>query len=146
MENSIQQLSQLFTRIAIGTAYFVFGTDRLGLWGKPGDENVSWGDWQHFMVRAEKLMSFLPHQLVEPFAIVATVAEISLGVLLIVGYKTRYAALGSGVLAFLFAFSMTVSLGVLSPLGAGVFTICGASFLLQTIPDYTLSIDALIKK
>lgn len=58
MKNNIQQLAQLATRVAIGTAYFIYGVDRIGFWGKPGEENVSWGDWEHFMVRAEKVMSF----------------------------------------------------------------------------------------
>ena len=90
--------AQLYLRIAIGAAYLVFGFDRLGVFGKYGEKNVSWGDWQHFMVRAEEIMNFLPRTLVEPFAIIATAAEISFGVLLIVGFKTRLAAAGSGVL------------------------------------------------
>lgn len=141
-----QQISQLFLRLAIGVAYFIYGTDRLGLWGKYGEKNVSWGDWQHFMVRAEEIMNFLPHTLVEPFAIIATAAEISFGVLLIVGFKTRLAAAGSGILALLFAISMTISEGFLSPLGYGVFAISAASFLLYTIESYNFSIDKLLHK
>lgn len=141
-----QQISQLFLRLAIGVAYFIYGTDRLGLWGKYGEKNVSWGDWQHFMVRAEEIMNFLPRTLVEPFAIIATAAEISFGVLLIVGFKTRLAAAGSGILALLFAISMTISEGFLSPLGYGVFAISAASFLLYTIESYNFSIDKLLHK
>jgi len=146
MKNSQQQVLQLFTRIAIGSAYFIYGADRLGLWGKPGDKNVAWGDWEHFMARAEKVMGFLPHGLIGPFAVIATVAEISLGILLIAGYKTKYAAFGGGILAFLFATSMAISFGILSPLGSGVFAVCAACFLLQTIPAYSFSVDALLKK
>lgn len=141
-----QQTAQLFLRLSIGVAYFVYGTDRLGLWGKYGEKNVSWGDWQHFMIRAEEIMNFLPHSLVEPFAVIATAAEISFGVLLVIGFKTRQAALGSGILSLLFAVSMTISSGFLSPLGYGVFAICAASFLLYTIESYNFSLDKLLRK
>lgn len=141
-----QKIAQFFLRLSIGVAYFIFGTDRLGLWGKYGEKNVSWGDWQHFMIRAEEIMNFLPHSLVEPFAVIATAAEISFGVLLIIGFKTRLSALGSGILALLFAISMTISGGFLSPLGYGVFAISAASFLLYTIESYDFSIDKLLRK
>lgn len=146
MKDKVQQLSQLFLRIATGIAYFIYGTDRLGLWGKPGGKNISWGDWQHFMEYAKQVMSFLPDAVIPVFAATATVAEIILGILLMAGYKTKYAAFGSGLLSFLFALSMTISFGFLSPLGYGVFTVCAASFLLCTIDKYNFSIDQWIRK
>lgn len=32
--------AQLYLRIAIGISYLVFGLDRLGAFGKPGDKNI----------------------------------------------------------------------------------------------------------
>lgn len=52
--------AQLYLRLSIGTAYLVFGLDRLGTWGKYGGKNVSWGDWEHFEKYAAEVMSFLP--------------------------------------------------------------------------------------
>lgn len=142
-ESKLQNLYQLFLRLAIGVSYVVFGADRLGLWGKYGDKNVSWGDWSHFMEYASKVMGFLPFSLAQVFAGMATACEITFGIMLIIGLKTRYAAIGSGALSFLFAFSMTISFGVLKPLAYSVFTVSAASFLLSTLSGYKYSIDHL---
>ena len=136
--------AQLYLRIAIGAAYLVFGFDRLGVFGKYGEKNVSWGDWEHFMKYAAEVMSFLPAELVSLFAIVATIAEIVFGVLLLLGKWTRVASFGSGILAFLFAISMAISFGVVSPLSYSVFTVSAASFLLAFCKNYKWSLDNLV--
>jgi len=139
-------LFQLYLRLAIGTGYLVFGLDRLGVWGNYGSDGVSWGDWKHFMEYASSVMSFLPYSLANIFAMLATTAEIVFGILLILGFKTRLAAFGSGLLALLFALSMTVSFGVIKPLGYSVFTVSAGSFLLATVQHYKWSLDALLTK
>ena len=136
--------AQLYLRVAIGVSYLVFGFDRLGVWGNYGEKNVSWGDWEHFMKYAAEVMSFLPAELVSLFAIVATIAEIVFGVLLLLGKWTRVAAFGSGILAFLFAISMAISFGVVSPLSYSVFTVSAASFLLAFCKNYKWSLDNLV--
>lgn len=136
--------AQLYLRIAIGVSYLVFGFDRLGVWGNYGEKNVSWGDWEHFMKYAAEVMSFLPAELVSLFAIVATIAEIVFGVLLLLGKWTRVAAFGSGILAFLFAIAMAISFGVVSPLSYSVFTVSAASFLLAFCKNYKWSLDNLV--
>ena len=141
--NKVQNLYQLFLRLAIGISYFFFGADRLGLWGKYGDKNVSWGDWGHFMEYASKVMGFLPFGLAQVFAGMATACEITFGIMLIIGLKTRYAAIGSGALSLLFALSMTVSFGIFKPLAYSVFTVSAASFLLSTINEYKYTVDRL---
>ena len=134
-------VSQLFLRIVLGIGYIVPGLDRLGVWGKYGSKNISWGDWQHFVEYAGQLMSFIPAALVQPFAIAATVCELGFGILLLIGKWTRLAAFGSGILALLFALSMAVSFGIVSPLSYSVFTVSAASFLLATTGTYRWSID-----
>ena len=135
--------AQLYLRIAIGVSYLVFGLDRLGVWGNYGEKNVSWGDWEHFMKYAAEVMSFLPAELVSLFAIVATIAEIVFGILLLLGKWTRVAAFGSGILAFFFAISMAISFGIVSPLSYSVFTVSAASFLLAFCKNYKWSLDNL---
>ncbi len=135
--------AQLFLRLALGIGYIVPGLDRLGIWGKYGSKNISWGDWQHFVSYAGEVMSFLPAALVQPFAITATVCELGLGLLLLIGKWTRMAAVGSGILALLFALSMTVSFGIVSPLSYSVFTVSAASFLLAASGKYRWSIDGI---
>jgi putative oxidoreductase len=142
--DKFSSFTQLYIRIAIGVSYLVFGLDRLGVWGNYGEKNVSWGDWEHFMKYAAEVMSFLPAELVSLFAIVATIAEIVFGVLLLLGKWTRVAAFGSGILTFFFAISMAISFGVVSPLSYSVFTVSAASFLLAFCKNYKWSLDNLV--
>jgi len=141
---NLQQPAQLFLRSALGIGYLVPALDRLGAWGKNGEPGISWGDWQHFMQYAREVMSFIPVSLVTLFAVIATIAEISFGILFLIGKWTKLAALGSGILALLFAVSMAVSFGIVSPLSYSVFTVSAASFLLATVDTYKWSLDNLI--
>lgn len=138
--------AQLYLRIAIGVSYLVFGLDRLGIFGEPGGKNISWGDWDHFMKYAAEVMQFLPYSLVAVFAVIATITEILSGLLLLIGKWTRAAAFASGILAFLYAISMTISFGVVSSLSYSVFTLSAASFLLACLPHYQWSFDNFLKK
>jgi putative oxidoreductase len=142
----LQSQIQLYLRIALAGGYLKLGPDRLGFWGPNGKAFVSWGDWKHFMDYANEVMRFLPSALIPFFAIAATVAEISFGILLLLGKWTRVAATGSGILAFLFAVSMAISNGIQDPIGYSVFTVSAASFLLATIPSYRWSLDNWSKK
>jgi putative oxidoreductase len=136
-----QSYIQLYLRIALSAGYLKLSFDRLGILGKPGKFGVSWGDWNHFMLYAAGVMGWLPRFLLSPFAITATIAEISFGCLLLAGKWTRVAATGSGILSFLFGLSMAISFGIHDPIGYSVFTVSAASFLLATIPAYKWSID-----
>lgn len=138
-----RNLTQLFLRLALGIGYLVPGFDRLGVWGKYGERNITWGDWQHFIKYAGQVMSFLPSSLMNVFAVMATIAEIGFAVLLLVGRWTRMAALGSGILTLFFALSMAISFGIVSPLSYSVFTASAASFLLATLPAYKWSLDSV---
>jgi uncharacterized membrane protein YphA (DoxX/SURF4 family) len=142
----ISDFAQLFLRLAIGIGYLVPGLDRLGVWGRPGEKNISWGDWQHFVQYAREVMSFLPTSMANVLAVVATIAEISFGTMLVTGTLTRVAAFGSGVLALSFALSMTISFGIVSPLSYSVFTVSAASFLLASVKQYRWGIDAIFSR
>ena len=135
-------LTQLYLRLALATGFIILGFDRLGVWGPYGKPWVSWGDWKHFSTYAHEVMGFLPGGLAEMLAIVATIGEISFGILLLLGLFTRQAAFGSGLLTGCFAIAMTISYGITSPINYSVFTVSAASFLLSTLPEYRWSIDA----
>ena len=134
-------LPSLFLRLAISIPYLWFVSDRLGLLGANGHPHVGWGDWAHFMIYARQTMSFLPPAVVPVLAVMATIGEGLFGLLLLIGFRTRLAATGSGVLSLLFAISMAISFGIESPLGYSVFTVSAASFLLACLPDYPWSLD-----
>lgn len=144
--NTFSSLVQLYLRLSIAAGYIIFGLDRLGVWGRPGQKNVSWGDWPHFMKYAAEVMGFLPYTLAAVCAAIATAAEIIFGILLLAGKWTRFSAIGSGVLALLFALSMAISFGIVSPLSYSVFTLSAASFALACLPSYKWSLDNLSKK
>ena len=136
-------IPSLLLRWAIAIPYVWFVCDRLGILGGPGQPHVGWGSWEKFMEFARQVMSFLPDAAVEPLAILASFGELVLGFLLMAGLFTRWAALGSAGLSFLFAISMAISLGIESPLGYSVFTLSAGSLLLAAIPEYAFSVDAL---
>jgi uncharacterized membrane protein YphA (DoxX/SURF4 family) len=144
--NIKQDIIQLFLRVALGASYLCAGLDRFGVWGPPGAPNIGWGDWQHFMQYASKLMFFLPYSVAEFFAALASGAEIFFAVMLITGFCTRWAAIGSGILLLGFALAMTVALGISAPLNYSVFTASAASFLLSTLPAYRWSVDQWRKR
>lgn len=141
----VKTFPPLYLRLALGAGFFIIGCDRLGVWGPYGKPWVSWGDWKHFSAYAHQVMGFLPGGLAEALAILATAAEITFGILLLLGLFTRTAAFGSGVLTACFAVSMAISFGIISPINYSVFTVSAASFLLSVQPSDRWSLDALLK-
>ncbi|WP_158559237.1 DoxX family protein [Deminuibacter soli] len=139
-------LAQLYLRLALGTGFTVLALDRVGVWGHYGDTYVSWGDWHHFSAYAHQVMGFLPYSIAEVLAVLASVAELVFGVLLLTGFHTRKAAMGSALLTFCFSVSMAISFGITSPINYSVFTVSAASFLLAGIPEYKWSIDQFLLK
>src|SRR4029077_1253458 len=115
--------------------------DRFGLWGAFGEPHVAWGTFARFVTHTGTLNWFLPRATIPTLAVVATCAETVLGMLRVLGWQTRMAALLSGVLLMLFAFTMTAALGIKAPLDASVFSAAGGAFLLARCAEYPFSID-----
>ena len=124
--------SSLFLRIALGISFLSAVADRLGLWGGFGQPNVSWGSFARFVAYTATLNWFLPKAMIPALAIIATCAEVSLGLSLIVGWHTRVAAWGAGILLTTFAITMAAALGLKAPLDFSVFSAAGAAFLLAS--------------
>lgn len=108
--------------------------DRFGIWGSPGAPNVSWGDWSHFVAYTAKVNSFLPAVFAPALAVIATAAELSLGIALLLGVFPRPVAWLSAVLLALFAGAMTLSFGIKAPLNFSVFADSAAALLLGFWP------------
>ena len=126
------EFSSLFLRIALGTSFLSAVADRLGLWGGFGQPNVSWGSFARFVAYTATLNWFLPKAMIPALAIIATCAEVLLGLCLIVGWQTRVAAWGAGILLTTFAITMAVALGLKAPLDFSVFSAAGGAFLLAS--------------
>ena len=80
---------------------------------------------------------------------IATVVELVIAILLIIGYKTKYAALVASLLTLTFILFMSTSIGVQRPINFGVFTATTASFLLFSIsilPKSIFDTVILVKK
>lgn len=135
--------SSVFLRFALGSSFLSAVADRFGLWGAFGEPNVAWGTFARFVAYTGQLNWFLPKALFPTLAIVATCAETILGILLVIGWQTRAAALFSGVLLLLFAVTMAAALGIKAPFDSSVFSAAGGAFLLACCAEYPFSIDQL---
>ena len=129
----ILQVARVFARVALSSAFLVAVADRIGLLGPYGSRNVSWGDWKHFEDYVAVLNWFVPKALIPALSVLETVIETGLGVGLLLGFYPRIVAWSSAVLLCSFALTMSIALGILAPLGYGVFTAIGAALLLGAI-------------
>src|SRR5262245_12894421 len=141
--HNFRRPASLYLRLALGVTFLSAVADRFGLWGPPGGHNVAWGNFTQFTQYTAKVNPWSPPGLVPMIAWLATVAEIILGVALLLGLYTRGAALGSGVLLSLFALGMTIGTGVKTALDASVFSAAAGAFGLALLGPGPWSLDGL---
>lgn len=121
----------LFARMAIAMSFLSAVADRIGLWTPMlGSENVAWGNMENFITYTGVLVPWISKQILPLLAWLVTIAEVILGVLLIIGYQKRIVALLSGVLLLTFAFSMLFFSNLKAPFDYSVFTAAACAFLL----------------
>lgn len=135
-----QDYAVLLLRIALATGFLSAVSSRLGFWG------IHSSGWESFLVYAEKVNSYAPKSFIPTIAIISTIAETLLALLLLIGYQTRLASTGAAILTFVFALAMTYSFGIKDPLDYSVFTFSMAAFLLSTASEYRWSLDEIILK
>jgi putative oxidoreductase len=140
------QIAQLILRIALGIGFLSPVFDRLGWLGGAGEKNIAWGNWDAFLNYVHVLLPWLSNQLSNFFGLMATVAEATLGVLLIIGFKTRLAAFGTFLLTLLFMLCMTATLGFKAALNYSVPAFSAGALLLSAMPGYLWSLDRLHTK
>lgn len=80
-----------------------------------------------------------------PLGIIATGAEILFGLLLLVGWRTRAAALSSALL-LVFGAAMTLALGIKAPLNYAVLTGIGGALLLASRENFPFSVGELLSR
>lgn len=132
-------VASLLLRLMLGLTFLSAVAGRLGFW--PDSSG-----WNGFLEYTASVNSFAPKVIIPFFAVIATVLEITCAVLLIIGYKTRWAALGASILTLLFALAMAYSFGLKSPFDYSVFVDAAAAFLLACIPGYKWSLDNMVGK
>jgi len=122
----------LYARLALGAAFLSAVAARFGLWrGTFGLDS-----FPRFLRFTAEVNAFMPAATIPYLAWAATLAETTLGIALIAGFRLRWAALGSAILLAVFGSAMAVSLGPKSPLDYSVFSASAAAFLLaQCAPN-----------
>jgi len=134
----------LYLRVALATAFLSAVADRLGLWGPPGAAGVAWGDFANFLDYTASLVPFLPASAVAAVGWTVTIAEVALGVALLVGWRLRTSAGASALLLLSFAVAMMFGDGVKAPFDASVLSASAGAFLLYAYPDSMWSLDAVL--
>jgi len=135
------RIPQLYLRLALGLGFLIPVADRLGWLGRPGQKGVSWGNWENFAAYTNTLLPFLSHQVASVMGLLATIAEMLIGLCLIIGYKTRVAAYGGFLLTLIFALCMAVFMSIKEPFNYSVFSDSAGSLLLAFVPVYYWSYD-----
>jgi len=115
-----------YARVVLGAAFLSGIASRFGLWGK----GVGYGSFANFVRYTAEVNAFMPASTIPFLAWAATVAELVLGVALILGVRLRWAALGSALLLLLFGTAMAISFGLKEPLDYSVFSASAAALLL----------------
>lgn len=126
--NVLARVATLYARIALGAAFLSAVADRFGLWGKYG----GWGNFAKFTEYTGQVNSFMPAFVIPFLAWAAAVAELSLGIALILGVWPRWVAFGAATLLLLFGSAMAISFGMKSPLDYSVFSASAAALLLAS--------------
>ncbi len=132
---------KLGLRLALAAGFLSAVADRLGWWPTAVS---AWGNWASFLEYTQVLNPFVPNSMIPALGVVATLAEVLLGICLLLGFKTRLAAQLSGSLLLLFAGAMTFTSGIKGPLDYSVFSAAAAAFALSTINELYVELDQLL--
>jgi putative oxidoreductase len=122
-----KRLAVLYARAALGIGFLSGVADRFGLWR---GRNVGYGNFEGFLRYTAKVNSFMPAGSIPFLGWAATVAELVLGILLLLGLWPRWTALASACLLILFGTAMAISFGAKSPLDYSVFSASAGAVLL----------------
>jgi len=118
-------------RLALGTTFLSAVASRLAVWG-PHSGHLREA-FSGFCSYVGELNPWLPHPLRPALAVVVTAMEISLGLALLAGFRTRVASLGAAALLTVFALAMTVFTGVKSAFDYSVWSAATGALLLWTV-------------
>lgn len=139
-----QDLQTAFLRLGLGVGFLSAVADRWGMWGPYGTPAVAWGNMEHFLPYVAKLNPWFPAAVIPAVAWTATIAEVALGIFLLIGLQTRWAARLSGWLLLAFALGMTAGTGIKTAFNASVLAASAGAFMLATARRYAWSVDEWI--
>jgi uncharacterized membrane protein YphA (DoxX/SURF4 family) len=122
----LQRLALVYARLALGSAFLSAVASRFGIWG--GEPGLS--RFPGFIQYTAEVNAFMPAAVIPFLAWAATIAETSLGVALIAGFRLRWVALASAALLAVFGTAMAISFGPKLPLDYSVFSASAGALLL----------------
>jgi len=125
---TMKRFAILYARLPLGCAFLSAVAARFGLWHDRGPHPFA-----EFIRYTGEVNSFLPAAMYPFLAVAATIAEATLGIALIVGFRLRWTALASAVLLAVFGIAMAISGGIKSPLDYSVFSASAAALLLAEV-------------
>ncbi|KUY17321.1 DoxX protein [Elizabethkingia miricola] len=133
-----QDIAVFLLRIVLAAGFLSAVSSRLNLWGAQSS------GWNKFVRYTAEVNSFLPHSWIPSLAVLSTIAESSIGILLLIGYRVRKTALFAAVLTVLFGIAMSISFDCKEALDYSVFVFSAGAFLLSTFSNYIWSVDQLL--
>lgn len=111
----VQQDTAVFVlRITLSFGFLSAVASRLNLWVTQSS------GWKNFVDYTAENNSFLPQSWASIIAVLSTAAEVSVGILLLVGYQIKATARCASILTLLFAVAMSISFGIKEPLDYSV--------------------------
>ena len=131
----------VYLRLALGTGFLSAVADRFALWGPIGTPSVAWGNFHNFLAYTAKLNPWFPSSWIPTIGWIATLCEFCLGAALIIGYRTRMAAVLSGLLTLAFGLGMVFGVGIHAPLNYSVFAVSAGALLLAGSEKYPWALD-----
>lgn len=131
MKKQLQkQWVEIGLRLSLALGFLSAVADRFGLW----PETVSaWGNWDAFKAYTAVLNPWFPAFSIPFIAGIATVLEVGLAVVLLIGLKLELTAKISGFLLLSFALAMTFTTGIKGMLDYGVLPLAFAAFALSAL-------------
>ncbi|SDJ31805.1 DoxX family protein [Chryseobacterium jejuense] len=130
-----QDIAGFLLRIALAAGFLSAVGSRLNLWGPQSS------GWKNFIQYTAEVNSFLPISWAPTLAVLSTITELTIGILLLVGFQIRKAAVAASVLTLVFAITMSISFGCKEALDYSVFVFSAGAFLLSTFPRYLWSLE-----
>lgn len=100
----------------------------------------------HFVVYTRQVNAFLPAAWAPVGAVLATVAELTLGVALAIGFRIRLAAMDAAALLLCYGVAMTISLPPAQQFHYAVFVLCTGMLALASVDASGLSLDTLRRR
>jgi len=133
-----QDTAAFLLRIALAFGFLSAVASRLNLWGARSS------GWKNFVHYTTETNSFLPQSCASSIAVLSTAAELSIGMLLLLGFQVKRTAWCASILTLFFAIAMSFSFGIKEPLDYSVFAFSAGAFLLSTFSRFAWSLDHLL--